>query len=88
MLAQGDIEQMRTITASGKRFDHGIGWFRKPADATRVPAFVEHYGTGGGFWNAMRIYPETGSPSSRWPTPPPKWDVDGLFTQIKDLSWH
>ena len=34
------------------------GWFRKPADAHRLPAFVEHYGTGGGFWNAMRIYPD------------------------------
>ena len=39
-------------------FDHGIGWFRRPADADRSPAFVEHYGTGGGFWNAMRIYPD------------------------------
>ena len=46
VLTHGDIETMRTISATGKPFDHGIGWFRKPADADRTPAFVEHYGTG------------------------------------------
>ena len=35
------------------------------ATPPRDPPFVEHYGTGGGFWNAMRIYPTDGSPWSR-----------------------
>jgi CubicO group peptidase (beta-lactamase class C family) len=87
VLAQDDIDQMRTITASGKRFDHGIGWFRKPTDATRVPGFVEHYGTGGGFWNAMRIYPEDRIAMVAMANITAKWDVDGLFTQIKALPW-
>ena len=43
---------------AASRFDHGIGWFRKPTDSDSRPRFVEHYGTGGGYWNAMRIYPE------------------------------
>ena len=88
VLAQDDIEQMRTITASGKRFDHGIGWFRQPADATRVPGFVEHYGTGGGFWNAMRIYPQDRLAMVAMANTTAKWDIDRLFTQIKDLSWN
>ena len=50
---------------AGKPFDHGIGWFRKTTDATRTPTFVEHYGTGVGYWNAMRIYPNSDSRSSR-----------------------
>ena len=59
VLAHDNLESMRTICAGGKPFDHGIGWFRKPADAHRTQSFVEHYGTGAGFWNAMRIYPES-----------------------------
>ncbi len=42
LLAHEDIERMRTISASGTPFDHGIGWFRRPADRDRVPRFVEH----------------------------------------------
>jgi len=88
VLAQPDIEQMRTISASGKRFDHGIGWFRKPADAERVPGFVEHYGTGCGYWNAMRIYPELRLALVAMTNTSFAWDFDGLFTQLKDLPWN
>ncbi|WP_458782077.1 serine hydrolase domain-containing protein [Arthrobacter sp. D3-16] len=87
VLGQGDIEEMRTIHTSGKRFDHGIGWFRKPADATRSPAFVEHYGTGGGYWNAMRIYPEDRLALVAMANTTAAWDVDRLFTQLKSLPW-
>jgi CubicO group peptidase (beta-lactamase class C family) len=51
---------MRTITTRGEPFDLGLGWFRRPADRGARPAFVEHWGTGGGFWNAMRLYPDLG----------------------------
>jgi CubicO group peptidase (beta-lactamase class C family) len=87
VLKQGAIEQMRTITASGKRFDHGIGWFRRPADAARTPAFVEHYGTGGGFWNAMRIYPDDRLAMVAMANTTAAWKVDRLFTQLKNLPW-
>lgn len=86
VLEQGDIEQMRTINAAGKRFDHGIAWYRRPADATRSPAFVEHYGTGGGFWNAMRIYPDDRLAMVAMANTTAAWEVDRLFTQIKRLS--
>jgi hypothetical protein len=55
-LAPVMLAEMRTIVAPGKPFDHGIGWFRRPQDGAREPGFVEHYGTGGGFWNTMRVY--------------------------------
>lgn len=87
VLKQGAIEQMRTITVSGKRFDHGIGWFRRPADAARTPAFVEHYGTGGGFWNAMRIYPHNRLAMVAMANTTAAWNVDRLFTQLKNLPW-
>lgn len=87
VLGQRDIEEMRTIHAFGKRFDHGIGWFRKPADATRSPAFVEHYGTGGGFWNAMRIYPEDRLALVAMANTTAAWDVDRFFNRLKGLPW-
>jgi CubicO group peptidase (beta-lactamase class C family) len=88
VLSQGDLQTMRTISATGQRFDHGIGWFRRPADAQRTPAFVEHYGTGLGFWNAMRIYPESRLAMVAMTNTTFKWDFDRLFTQLKELPWH
>ena len=51
---------MRDIRAPGRPFDLGLGWFRRRADRTADPGFVEHWGTGGGFWNALRLYPALG----------------------------
>jgi CubicO group peptidase (beta-lactamase class C family) len=87
VLEQGDIEEMRTISAPGKRFDHGIGWFRRPADATRRPAFAEHYGTGGGFRNAMRIYPDDRIAMVAMANTSATWNVDALFSRLKELPW-
>jgi CubicO group peptidase (beta-lactamase class C family) len=78
-------EPMHAITNRGKPFDHGIAWFRRPADAGRDPAFVEHYGTGGGFWNAMRIYPDLGLAMVAMANTTSKWDVDRLFTELAHL---
>jgi CubicO group peptidase (beta-lactamase class C family) len=87
LLSHPHLDAMRTITAAGRRFDHGIGWFRKPADAARTPGFVEHYGTGGGFWNAMRVYPDQRLALVAMTNTTSAWGVDRLFTQLKDLSW-
>jgi CubicO group peptidase (beta-lactamase class C family) len=86
VLDRAALDQMRTISATGKRFDHGIGWFRKPTDAARAPRFVEHYGTGGGFWNAMRIYPDDRLAIVAMANTTTAWDVDGLFTQVRNVS--
>jgi CubicO group peptidase (beta-lactamase class C family) len=87
LLSHSHLDAMRTITAKGKRFHHGIGWFRRPTDAARAPAFVEHYGTGGGFWNAMRIYPGRRLALVAMTNTTSAWEFDRLFTQLKDLSW-
>ncbi|PRY51709.1 CubicO group peptidase (beta-lactamase class C family) [Geodermatophilus tzadiensis] len=60
VLSPETARAMRTITTPGRPFDLGLGWFRRPADRDAHPAFVEHWGTGGGFWNAMRLYPGLG----------------------------
>jgi CubicO group peptidase (beta-lactamase class C family) len=60
VLAAGTTRAMRRIDTPGKPFDLGLGWFRRAADRDATPPFVEHWGTGGGFWNAMRLYPDLG----------------------------
>ena len=86
LLRHDDIDAMRTIASRGKRFDHGIGWFRKPSDADRTPGYVEHYGTGCGYWNAMRIYPERRLAMVAMTNTTYAWDVDRLFTRLEELS--
>ena len=60
ILAPATARAMRTITTPGTPFDLGLGWFRRPTDRHAQPGFVEHWGTGGGYWNAMRLYPDLG----------------------------
>jgi CubicO group peptidase (beta-lactamase class C family) len=60
LLTPESARAMRAIATPGRPFDLGLGWFRRPADRTAQPGFVEHWGTGGGFWNAMRLYPDLG----------------------------
>ncbi len=60
ILSEDAAAEMQTISIEGKPFDLGLGWFRAPKDRDRRPAFVEHYGGGGGYHNLMRLYPEPG----------------------------
>jgi hypothetical protein len=80
----GDLNQMRLIGHHGKPFDHGIGWFRRPADTDRSPAFVEHDGTGGEFWNATRIYPHLGVAMVGMTNATNTWPFDDFSTAVAD----
>jgi CubicO group peptidase (beta-lactamase class C family) len=51
---------MCRISALGRRRDFGNAWFASAKHRTSTPRFVEHLGAGGGFYNAMRIYPDAG----------------------------
>jgi len=88
ILAADTARSMREVRTPGKPFDLGLGWFRRPADRDVRPAFVEHWGTGCGFWNAMRIYPDSQLAMVAVTNTTYKWDFDKLFTQLKELSWH
>jgi CubicO group peptidase (beta-lactamase class C family) len=58
VLDERSARAMRVLDQHGKPFDHGIGWFRRPAGG--AGDWVEHFGAGAGFWNVMRLYPERG----------------------------
>ena len=57
VLQPATARRMRTISSPGKPVDLGLGWYRKPNTAAGPP-HVEHLGAGGGYYNAMRIYPD------------------------------
>ena len=58
VLAPRTARRMRITDQLGKPFHHGTGWFVRPTH-TREQR-VEHFGTGIGFWNLMRLYPDRG----------------------------
>ncbi len=76
---------MRTITAPGKPFDVGLGWFRKPT--ARGTTAVEHLGAGGGFYNAMRLYPDLGLGIVAMANTTSAYDHAALFDTIAQLDW-
>jgi CubicO group peptidase (beta-lactamase class C family) len=82
VLAASTARDMRRISVRGKPFDHGIGWFRKPAHRDAAPAFVEHYGTGGGFWNGMRLYPDLDLAVVAMANTTHAYDIHALFTAV------
>ena len=57
LLSTRAVESMATITALGKPYDLAMGWFCPHNDPS---VHLEHFGGGMGFWNVMRIHPETG----------------------------
>jgi CubicO group peptidase (beta-lactamase class C family) len=80
ILAPETARMMRNITAPGNPFDVGLGWFRKPA--ARNTTAVEHLGAGGGFFNAMRIYPELQLGMVAMANTTTAWDHATLFDEL------
>ncbi len=77
--------RMRNITAPGKPFDVGLGWFRKPAAGGTTA--VEHLGAGGGFYNAMRLYPDLRLGIVAMANTTSAYDHAALFDAIAELEW-
>ena len=60
ILQPDTAQRMREIVVPGRRFDLGLGWFRRASHRANDPSFVEHLGGGAGFFNVIRIYPTRG----------------------------
>ena len=86
ILCPDTARMMRDVTAPGKPFDVGLGWFRKPA--ARNTTAVEHLGAGGGFYNAMRLYPELGLGIVAMANTTSAWDHAALFDTIAGFEWR
>ena len=58
ILSPEGVDSMQRITATGRKLEVGLGWFRYRSAPRDRPPFLEHTGGGGAFFNMMRIYPE------------------------------
>ena len=76
---------MRNIAHPGKPFNHGTGWFRRP---TKCPgSWVEHYGSGAGFWNVMRLYPDHGLGVVIMTNSTTTYDFEPVLALLAGASW-
>ncbi len=57
ILSPASVSAMQEITATGRKLEVGLGWFRPRSAPRDGPGFLEHTGGGGAFFNMMRIYP-------------------------------
>ena len=76
---------MRVIEHPGKPFSHGTGWFRRSKDP--ADAWVEHFGTGVGYWNVMRLYPGQGRGVVIMTNSTAAYDFEPLMELLVDASW-
>lgn len=81
-----DQEQRRAITARGKRFDHGIGRFRKLADAKRSQRLSSTAAPVAACGMPCASTPKTDR-HGRHGQHNAQWIVDLLFTGLKDMTW-
>ena len=58
VLSKESVAAMQQTTARGRKLDVGLGWFRRQRDPHDGSRYWEHLGGGGGFFSAMRIYPD------------------------------
>ncbi|MFL6071401.1 MAG: serine hydrolase domain-containing protein [Actinomycetes bacterium] len=82
VLSEQSARAMRVLDQPGKPFDHGIGWFRRPS--VGPGDWVEHFGSGVGFWNVMRLYPERGLGVVVMSNSTTTYDFEPLFALITD----
>jgi CubicO group peptidase (beta-lactamase class C family) len=66
----------------------GLAWFRRAADEAAKPIFVEHLGAGGGFFNAMRLYPDLDLAMVVMSNSTHPLNRDILFDALREIEWQ
>ena len=79
---------MRRISARGRKRDVAHGWFASAKHRGAPHPYVEHLGAGGGFYNAMRIYPDAGIGIVLMTNTTQAYDHHQLFSQLHDIWTH
>jgi len=87
ILSGESARRMRTIIHPGRPFDLGLGWFRRPEDRDSRPEFVEHYGSGGGYRNAVRIYPDLDLGVVVMANCSRGYDIDAICAAVIAADW-
>jgi CubicO group peptidase (beta-lactamase class C family) len=85
VLAPDTARAMRQIVATGRRFDHAIGWFRRRAGDEEP--YLEHFGAGAGFWNVLRIYPTKDLGFVVMSNSTSSYRFQPVFAHLAGLTW-
>ena len=80
--------EMRRISARGRKRDVAHGWFTSAKHRGAPHPYLEHLGAGGGFYNAMRIYPDGGIGIVLMTNTTNAYDHHQLFSQLHDIWTH
>lgn len=86
VLTPGAARRMRDINTKGAR-DFGQAWFRAADHRDLLPTYAEHLGAGGGFFNAMRIYPDLRLGIVTMANTTSSYPHHDLFDQLIRLDW-
>jgi CubicO group peptidase (beta-lactamase class C family) len=86
VLSAPTARAMRRIVASGRAYQHAIGWFRRPTG--NEEPYLEHFGAGAGFWNVMRIYPERDLGMVIMTNSTTTYRFDPLFAHLARREWE
>ena len=78
---------MRRISALGRKRDVGTRLVRQRQAPIHHTRYVEHLGAGGGFYNAMRIYPDLGIGIVLMTNTTKAYDHHQLFSQLIETAW-
>ena len=76
--------RMRIVEFPGKPFDHATGWFRRPTSSQE--RYVEHFGSGVGYWNVMRLYPDRGLGVVLMSNGTKALDFEPVMSRLLDMS--
>jgi CubicO group peptidase (beta-lactamase class C family) len=72
VLSRSSIDAMTGIATPGKPYDLGLGWFRPHGDHS---AYVQHFGGGMGYWNLLRLNPQTASGAAVMSNTTRHWNI-------------
>ena len=86
ILTPTTARRMRDINTKGARY-FGQGWFRDADHRDLRPTYAEHLGAGGGFYNAMRIYPDLNLGIVTMANTTSSYPHHDLFDQLVRLRW-
>ena len=81
ILTPKSAQKMQELVSRGRPFDHATGWFRARNGGDSANHW-EHYGTGAGYWNIARIYPDRGVGVVIMTNSTRKFDFDSIMTSI------
>jgi CubicO group peptidase (beta-lactamase class C family) len=71
-LSRRSIGAVTAVTTPGKPYDLGLGWFRPHGDHG---PHVEHLGGGMGYWNLLRLNPQTAHGAAVMSNTTRRWNI-------------